>query len=904
MTETSYENFDVVLTGAGGSYEARVLGSPAGEGSTSFVFPFEQTLVENFVLKIGQPRRVRRRLGSPATVELMKSFGGDLFDAVFSGDTGRLLAASRDSTRSRSVGLRVRLRLQDVPELADVPWECLYDRRTNSFLCLSSLTPVIRYLELPTSTPPLQVEQPVRILVVISDPSDVVALDVDAEWRIINQALEDLVAQGRVQVDRLPAATLSELKRWLRTNEAHVLHFVGHGAFDADYGAGVLAFENDEGTAEILSGEDLGVLLHDHLPLRLVVLNACEGARSDLADPFCGTAQRIVQQGIPAVVAMQFEVTDQAAIALAHEFYGAISDGYGVESALGEARKAVRASVSESEWMTPVLYLRASDGRLFDVQPAHGRPPSTQRPPVVPQPVSEPVIEPAAELERWTSAGLGIKRVADVVRMTVGPGGRAVALPGAEGSAGLSTDTEEIVNRLPVRDESHQVGVELLRKGIGHQRQRFGDGLATTVVLVAAMLEEGFRSIAAGANPVMLQREIDKAVAAVNAYLEPTALEVDSKEMIHGVLTLAYPNDPDIAEMVSEAVDKVGKDAPIVVDNSNTYGLDLDFTEGLRLDQGFISPSFVTDVERGEAVLEDPYVLMVAGKLSDIGDFVPLLEKVIEKNQPLLVLADDVDGQMLATLVVNKTREAFQSAAVKVPGFGDRRRAILGDIAAIVGGQIIAEEVGLMVKDATLEMLGRVGRVVITKDDTTLIDGRGSQSAIGARIKQLQTDIEETDSDWDRERMQERLAGLAAGVALIRVGGDTETQVSARKREVERAIRTVRAAIGEGVVPGSGLALFKALEALPESPDESGGVGIVRFALQAPLEQILLNAGFDPGAVMAELAQAGAFWTGFDVKQGELCNFADKNLCDPLSTIKSALDIAAQIASACLTLVE
>lgn len=446
----------------------------------------------------------------------------------------------------------------------------------------------------------------------------------------------------------------------------------------------------------------------------------------------------------------------------------------------------------------------------------------------------------------------GLNALADAVKVTLGPKGRNVVLEKKWGAPTITNDGVSIAKEIELEDPYEKIGAELVKEVAKKTDDVAGDGTTTATVLAQALVKEGLRNVAAGANPLGLKRGIEKAVEAVTEKLLSSAVKVDTKEQIAATAGISA-GDPAIGELIAEAHDKVGNNGVITVEESNTFGLQLELTEGLRFDKGYISGYFVTDPERQEAVLEDPYILLVSSKISTVKDLLPLLEKVIQAGKPLVIIAEDVEGEALSTLVVNKIRGTFKSVAIKAPGFGDRRKAQLADIAILTGGEVISEEVGLSLESAGLELLGRARQVIVTKDETTIVEGAGDSSAIAGRVAQIKTEIENTDSDYDREKLQERLAKLAGGVAIIKAGAATEVELKERKHRIEDAVRNAKAAVEEGIVAGGGSALLQAapaLDSLGLSGDEATGANIVRVALEAPLKQIAFNAGLEPGVVV------------------------------------------------------
>ena len=446
----------------------------------------------------------------------------------------------------------------------------------------------------------------------------------------------------------------------------------------------------------------------------------------------------------------------------------------------------------------------------------------------------------------------GMNTLADAVKVTLGPRGRNVVLEKKWGAPTITNDGVSIAKEIELEDPWEKIGAELVKEVAKKTDDIAGDGTTTATVLAQALVREGLRNVAAGANPMALKRGIEKAVEAVSQQLLKTAKEVETKEQIAATASISAA-DPTIGELIAEAMDKVGKEGVITVEESNTFGLELELTEGMRFDKGYISPYFVTDAERMEAELEDPYILLVSSKISTVKDLLPLLEKVMQGGKPLAVIAEDVEGEALATLVVNKIRGTFKSVAVKAPGFGDRREAMLADMAILTGGEVISEKVGLKLENADLALLGRARKVVVTKDETTIVDGAGDADQIAGRVNQIRAEIERTDSDYDREKLQERLAKLAGGVAVIKAGAATEVELKERKHRIEDAVRNAKAAVEEGIVAGGGVALIQAgaglFEGLGLDGDEATGANIVKVALEAPLKQIAINAGLEGGVV-------------------------------------------------------
>ncbi|WJY90521.1 chaperonin GroEL [Corynebacterium confusum] len=502
----------------------------------------------------------------------------------------------------------------------------------------------------------------------------------------------------------------------------------------------------------------------------------------------------------------------------------------------------------------------------------------------------------------------GLNTLADAVKVTLGPKGRNVVLEKSWGAPTITNDGVSIAREIELEDAYEKIGAELVKEVAKKTDDVAGDGTTTATVLAQALVREGLRNVAAGSNPMGIKRGIESATKAVVDSLLSSAKEVETQEQIATTAGISAA-DPAIGEKIAEAMYTVGngqvnKDSVITVEESNTFGVDLEVTEGMRFDKGYISGYFATDMERQEAVLEDPYILLVSSKISNIKDLVPLLEKVMQAGKPLLIIAEDVEGEALSTLVVNKIRGTFKSVAVKAPGFGDRRKATLQDMAILTGGQVISEEVGLSLETADLPLLGQARKVVVTKDDTTIVQGAGAQEQIDGRIKQIRAEIENSDSDYDREKLQERLAKLSGGVAVLKVGAATEVELKERKHRIEDAVRNAKAAVEEGIVAGGGVALMQAASALDSlsdlTGDEATGVKIVREALSAPLKQIAYNAGLEPGVVADKIASLPA-GEGLDVSTGEYVNLMEKGINDPVKVTRSALQNAASIAALFLT---
>ena len=505
------------------------------------------------------------------------------------------------------------------------------------------------------------------------------------------------------------------------------------------------------------------------------------------------------------------------------------------------------------------------------------------------------------EARRGLERGLNI--LADTVKVTLGPRGRNVVLEKKWGAPTITNDGVSIAKEIELDDPFEKIGAELVKEVAKKTDDVAGDGTTTATVLAQALVREGLRNVAAGADPISLKRGIEKAVAAVSAELINNAKEVETKEEIAATASISAA-DPEIGALIAEAIDKVGKEGVVTVEESNAFGTELELTEGMRFDKGYLSAYFVTDPERQEAVFEDPYILIVNSKVSNIKDLLPIVDKVIQTGKQLLIIAEDVDGEALATLVVNKIRGIFKSVAVKAPGFGDRRKAMLQDIAILTGGQVIAEEVGLKLENVELDMLGKARKVVITKDETTIVEGAGDADQIAGRVAQIRAEIDNTDSDYDREKLQERLAKLAGGVAVIKAGAATEVELKERKHRIEDAVRNAKAAVEEGIVPGGGVALIQAgktaFEKLSLTGDEATGANIVRVAIEAPLRQIALNAGHEPGVVVDKVRSLAIGW-GLNAATDEYVDLLAAGIIDPAKVTRSALQNAASIAALFLT---
>jgi chaperonin GroEL len=497
----------------------------------------------------------------------------------------------------------------------------------------------------------------------------------------------------------------------------------------------------------------------------------------------------------------------------------------------------------------------------------------------------------------------GMNTLADAVKVTLGPKGRNVVLEKKWGAPTITNDGVSIAKEIELDDPYEKIGAELVKEVAKKTDDVAGDGTTTATVLAQALVREGLRNVAAGANPMALKRGIEKAVAAVSDELLAGAKDVETREQIAATASISAA-DNQIGEMIAEAMDKVGKEGVITVEESNTFGLELELTEGMRFDKGYISHYFVTDAERMEAVLEDPYVLIANSKIGSIKDLLPLLEKVMQSGKPLLIIAEDTEGEALSTLVVNKIRGTFKSVAVKAPGFGDRRKAMLGDIAILTGGQVISEEVGLKLDTAELDLLGRARKVVVTKDETTIVEGAGDADQIQGRVNQIRAEIEKSDSDYDREKLQERLAKLAGGVAVIKAGAATEVELKERKHRIEDAVRNAKAAVEEGIVAGGGVALIqagaKAFANLALEGDEATGANIVKVAIEAPLKQIAVNAGLE-GGVVAEKVSNLDTGHGLNAATGQYEDLVAAGVIDPAKVTRSALQNAASIAALFLT---
>ncbi|MFZ4517224.1 MAG: chaperonin GroEL [Microthrixaceae bacterium] len=506
--------------------------------------------------------------------------------------------------------------------------------------------------------------------------------------------------------------------------------------------------------------------------------------------------------------------------------------------------------------------------------------------------------------EARRSLEAGVNRLADAVKVTIGPKGRNVVLDKKFGAPTITNDGVSIAREIELEDPFENMGAQLVKEVATKTNDIAGDGTTTATVLAQALVREGLRNVAAGANPMGVKRGMEKAVQAAVGAIAELAKEIDEKSEIAQVAAISAA-DPKIGEVIADAIDKVGKDGVVTVEESNTFGMELEFTEGMQFDKGYLSPYFVTDAERQEAVLDDPYILFVNGKISSVQDLVPVLEKVMQGGKPLVIVAEDVEGEALATLVVNKIRGTFASVAVKAPGFGERRKAMLQDMAVLTGGQVIAEEVGLKLENTTLDLLGRARKVVITKDDTTIVEGAGTSEDVAGRVAQIKREIDETDSDWDREKLQERLAKLSGGVAVVKVGAATEVELKEKKHRIEDALSATRAAIEEGVVAGGGTALVRAKAPVAQvveelEGDERTGATIILRALDAPARMIADNAGLE-GAVVVQQLERETGNVGLNAATGEFEDLLKAGVIDPAKVTRAALQNAASIASLLLT---
>ena len=513
----------------------------------------------------------------------------------------------------------------------------------------------------------------------------------------------------------------------------------------------------------------------------------------------------------------------------------------------------------------------------------------------------------AFDEEARRSLERGMNVLADAVKVTLGPKGRNVVLEKKWGAPTITNDGVSIAKEIDLEDPYEKIGAELVKEVAKKTDDVAGDGTTTATVLAQALVREGLRNVAAGANPMALKRGIDKATGIVSEELLAMAKDVETKEQIASTAAISAGGDAEVGNLIAEAMDKVGKEGVITVEESNTFGLELELTEGMRFDKGYISAYFMTDPERMEAVLEDPYILLANSKISAVKDLLPLLEKVMQSGKPLVIIAEDVEGEALSTLVVNKIRGTFRSVAVKAPGFGDRRKAMLQDMAILTGGQVISEEVGLKLESTTLDLLGKARKVVVTKDETLIVEGAGDTDQIAGRVNQIRSEIEKSDSDYDREKLQERLAKLAGGVAVIKVGAATEVELKERKHRIEDAVRNAKAAVEEGIVPGGGVALIQAMkaaapkiEALGLTDEQAVGANIVRLAVTAPLKQIAENAGLEGGVVVEKVRDLTP-GHGLDASNGEYVDMIAKGIIDPAKVTRSALANAASIAGLFLT---
>jgi len=497
----------------------------------------------------------------------------------------------------------------------------------------------------------------------------------------------------------------------------------------------------------------------------------------------------------------------------------------------------------------------------------------------------------------------GMNTLADAVKVTLGPKGRNVVLEKKWGAPTITNDGVSIAKEIELEDPYEKIGAELVKEVAKKTDDVAGDGTTTATVLAQALVREGLRNVAAGANPMGLKKGIEKATEAVSEQLLALAKPVETREQIAATASISAA-DTQVGQIIAEAMDKVGKEGVITVEESNTFGLELELTEGMRFDKGYISPYFVTDTDRMEAVLDDPYILIVNSKISSIKDLVPVLEKVMQTGKPLAIIAEDIEGEALATLVVNKIKGTFKAVAVKAPGFGDRRKAMLVDIAVLTGGEVISEEVGLKLDSVDLELLGQARKIVVTKDETTIVEGEGDADQIGGRVNQIRAEIEKSDSDYDREKLQERLAKLAGGVAVIKVGAATEVELKERKHRIEDAVRNAKAAVEEGIVAGGGVALLQAsvvaFEKLELEGDEATGAEIVRKAVEAPLKQIAVNAGLEGGVVVEKVRNLEP-GHGLNAATGEYVDLIATGIIDPAKVTRSALQNAASIAALFLT---
>jgi chaperonin GroEL len=514
--------------------------------------------------------------------------------------------------------------------------------------------------------------------------------------------------------------------------------------------------------------------------------------------------------------------------------------------------------------------------------------------------VASKLLKFGEEARRGLEAG--VDKLADAVAITLGPKGQNVVLDKKWGAPTITNDGVTIAKEIELDDPWENMGAQLTKEVATKTNDVAGDGTTTATVLARAMVKAGLKNVAAGANPMALKRGIEKGVEAAVEAIKAQASDVETKDDVANVASISAA-DPEIGSTIAEAMDKVGKDGVITVEESNTFGIELEFTEGMQFDKGYISPYFITDPDRQEAVLEDPYILFVNKKISSVQELVPVLEKVMQAGKSLVVVAEDVDGEALATIVVNKIRGTFSSVAVKAPGFGDRRKAMLQDMAILAGGQVISEEVGLKLENVTLDLLGQARKVVVAKDTTTIVEGAGSTEDVQGRINQIKAEIEKTDSDWDREKLQERLAKLAGGVAVVKVGAATEVELKEKKHRIEDAVSATRAAVEEGVVPGGGVTLIRAesaFESLTLEGDEATGAQIVRASLQEPARRIATNAGYEGSVIVSHIREESDA-RGFDAATGEWTDMLKAGIVDPTKVTRSALQNAASIAALVLT---
>jgi chaperonin GroEL len=514
--------------------------------------------------------------------------------------------------------------------------------------------------------------------------------------------------------------------------------------------------------------------------------------------------------------------------------------------------------------------------------------------------VASKLLKFGEEARRGLEAG--VDKLADTVAITLGPKGQNVVLDKKWGAPTITNDGVTIAKEVELEDPWENMGAQLTKEVATKTNDVAGDGTTTATVLARAMVKGGMRNVAAGANPMALKRGIERAVVAAVEAIKAQARDVEAKEEIASVASISA-GDPEIGATIADALDKVGKDGVVTVEESNTFGIELEFTEGMQFDKGYISPYFITDPDRQETVLEDPYILVVNKKVSSVQELVPGLEKVMQAGKPLVIIAEDVEGEALATIVVNKIRGTFSSVAVKAPGFGDRRKAMLQDIAILTGGQVISEEVGLKLENVTLDLLGQARKIVVSKDTTTIVEGSGSHEDVQGRINQIKAEIDKTDSDWDREKLQERLAKLAGGVAVIKVGAATEVELKEKKHRIEDAVSATRAAVEEGIVPGGGVTLIRAesaLEKLDLEGDEATGAAIVRDALAEPARRIAQNAGFEGSVIVSHIREESDA-RGFDAATGEWTDMVKAGIVDPAKVTRSALQNAASIAALVLT---